>query len=166
MKILFSAFVMIFVFSCAHQKPAAQPAPVVVKNNVSPRFPAADADVQDLAKMPDNQLLGYAGQNIMKYIFVCPAPTYIFLLAPTLETFPINLETPISLGTFGYSLVFSGSEQNTQTIFGYTKGSSASTKIMLNRFSKIAGDCGATGRRISDIYLEIQKRQPNFTKKN
>lgn len=185
MKLLLSALLLVFSFSCAHQQPVAQTTP-------HPRFPASNADSQDITKMTNAQLLGFTGKNVLRVTVACPVSAFTVVATSVAETMPMlsawaslgtELGTGFKYSTFngdktttnyfggapvgvvvdltkmGYVLLFEDSQDLTEGAFKNAKASYPATKYLAQKFYSTEGNCGLAGRKLVDVLTEIQRRQ-------
>ncbi|MES2802765.1 MAG: hypothetical protein V4654_09760 [Bdellovibrionota bacterium] len=125
MKLLLSALLLVLSFSCSHQQQVAQ-------TPTNPRFPASDADSQDLAKMTNSQLLGYAGKNILRVTIACPVATNTLVITGVAETLPI-FSAFASIGTaVGTNFEYSGTSRD-KTATNYVGGSASGVVVDLTK---------------------------------
>ena len=95
MKLFLSILLAAFTFGCAHHQQQDETAQNPALNS---RFPASDADSQDLTQMTNGQLLGYAGKNVLRITIACPVSAFTIVGSAVAETLPIS-SALASLGT-------------------------------------------------------------------
>lgn len=128
MKLLLSALLVMSSFSCAHQQNVTQATPPT--NSRLPAF-ASVADSDDLTRLSDSELLGYAGKNILRASIACPLTSLGIILAAVTETIPILSAVGETSTELGSGLDYNSHQKTPVT--NYVGGSAGAVVVDLTK---------------------------------